>query len=160
MSKEHGKTLISWEFPEYERHDRSFVWYLVAFIVIAGLLLYSVLTVNFLFSVIIIILVIINFFYFIREPRKVGFKITEDGIELDGKFYLYKELKNFWVIYDPPKVKSLYFDFKSSFSPLVPVSLEDQDPLRVRKVLLDYLEEDLEKEEESVSDGLSRILKL
>lgn len=160
MPEEHGKTLISWKFSEYKNHKRGFLWYVLAFIIIAGLLLYSVFSVNFLFGVIVILMVIIYFFYFTRQPRKIDLKITEDGIELDGKFYSYKELKKFWVIYDPPKVKNLYLDFKSISKPLISIPLEDQNPVEVRKALLDYLEEDIEKEEESASDGLSRILKL
>jgi hypothetical protein len=34
------------------------------------------------------------------------------------------------------------------------------NPIKVREILLDYLEEDLDQENEPLSDGLGRMLKL
>ncbi|MCH7492666.1 hypothetical protein IID19_03715, partial [Patescibacteria group bacterium] len=62
--------------------------------------------------------------------------------------------------YEPPEVKNLYFDFKTGIRPSISISLESQNPVNIRKKLLEYLEEDTEKENESFSDGLSRMLKL
>jgi hypothetical protein len=42
----------------------------------------------------------------------------------------------------------------------MPIPLENQNPLDIRKLLTEYLEEDLDKEDEPISEGLSRWLKL
>ena len=90
----------------------------------------------------------------------VSFKITEDGIAINGKLYEYKVIKNFYIIYEPPEVKTLYFEPKSLLSPRIPIALEDQNPVEIRQILRQYLTEDIDREDEPVSDQTSRLLKL
>ncbi|KKU49315.1 MAG: hypothetical protein UX68_C0001G0063, partial [Parcubacteria group bacterium GW2011_GWA2_46_9] len=71
-----------------------------------------------------------------------------------------KDLKSFWIIYEPPEVKMLYFDFKNAWRPRLPIPLQDENPIEVRRLLLKYLEEDLSRESEPTSDALSRLLRL
>ena len=158
--KDYGKTLFFWEFLEFEKHKKGLVWYLGLIIVGGALLVYSVVTFNFLFALIIVLIAFIIFIHSFREPQKIKFGITEDGIKLGEKFFPFKELSKFWIIYDPPKVKTLYIDFKSVIKPTLSVPFLDQDPISIRKALLNYLEEDLEREEEDASDALGKFLKL
>ena len=97
---------------------------------------------------------------FHQTNGKVEFQITEDGILVNQRFYEYKTLKNFYIIYEPPEVKTLYFEPKSIFSPRVPIDLGSQDPVKIREILKQYLAEDLERENEPLSDQTSRLLKL
>ncbi len=157
---EHGKILASWQFPEFVKYERGSAWYVGASIIGAGLILYSILTNNYLFAIIVILIAFIVLIYLIREPMLINFDITEDGLELGSHFYPHKEIKHFWIIYEPPEVKRLYFEFKSGFRPRISIPLLDQNPLKVREMLLSYLSEDLEKEEESTTDLLERKFKL
>jgi hypothetical protein len=156
----HGKTLLSWTFPEFVQYERSRSWFFGAGLIIAGLLVYSFFALNFLFAVIIIMIAVIMFLHSRKSPLDISFEITEDGLKVGEKFYEYKTLKKFWIIYEPPEVKNLYISFKSSIKPALKIPLKNQNPLQVRKVLLDYLEEDLTQEEEPFADLLSRRLKL
>ena len=158
--KDHGKTLISWEFPEYIKHERGRNWLIGAILIGGSLFVFVFFTANFLFGVILVIAAIIMFLHHRGEPDMINFSILEDGLELGEKFYAYKDIKNFWIIYEPPKVKSLYFDFKNVFRPRLNLPLENINPLKIRETLLNYLEEDLEQENEPPTDGLARWLKL
>ncbi len=158
--EKYGKKLISWNFPEFIKYERSRGWYVIALIIGGLLLLYAVVTVNFLFALIVIIVAVILFLKTSEEANNIEFTIYEAGIKVGEKFYEYKELKNFYLIYEPPEVKSLYLDFQSSLRPRLQIPLEDKNPVKVREILLDYLNEDLDKENEPISDGLGRILKL
>jgi len=160
MNEKNKGILFSWEFPEFEKHKRSLGWYLSAIIIGGALLVYSVVTFNILFALIIILFIFISFLHSYQEPPVIKFEITEDGIRLGRKFFPYKELSKFWIVYDPPKVKNLYLDFKSFIKPTLSVPLLDQNPISIRKFLLENLEEDLEKEEEDLSDSIGKILKL
>jgi len=102
---------------------------------------------------------LIIFLHSTKKPDKVSLAITEDGLEVGNNFYLYKEIKKFWIIYEPPDVKNLYFDFKG-LRPTLIIPLENKNPVQIRKILLDYLDEDLEKEDESLSEYLGRKLKI
>ncbi|MBI4414887.1 MAG: hypothetical protein HY566_01455, partial [Candidatus Kerfeldbacteria bacterium] len=75
-------------------------------------------------------------------------------------FYSYKDLATFWVVYEPPEVKRLFFTFKSSIRPHLAVPIEDQNPVAIRKTLQRYITEDLEREGEPATDALGRALKL
>lgn len=155
----HGKVFFSWEFKEFPSAGRSKSWYLGAGIIFFLLIIYALFSANFLFAIIIIMVVLI-LVMMRREANKIKFSITEDGIEIGQNFYEYKNIKNFWIIYEPPEIKTLYFEPKSFFQPKIPVPLENQNPIKIREVLLQYLTEDLDKENEPVSDQLSRWLKL
>ena len=68
------------------------------------------------------------------------------------------------ILYDTFRIldknKNLYFDFKTGIRPSLTILLGDQNPLTVRKILLEYLKEDTEKENETFTDTVSRLLKL
>ena len=91
---------------------------------------------------------------------EVEFKIYEDGLVLGNRFYEWAELKSFRLVYKPPYVKRLYFDTKNNLTPEVSVNLEKENPLEIRKILKNYLKEDLEKEEEILFDKINRWLKI
>jgi hypothetical protein len=158
-NNEHGKTLISWEFLEYVKYPRTIGWYIGFVLIFAGLLLYAILTKNFLFAVIIVMFSAIILLYRTREPAKIKFSIVEDGIEIGTKFYPWEDIKNFWILYNPPEVKKVYFDFKG-WKPTLPIPLENQNPVKVREILLQYLKEDLKRESEPAGDELERLLKI
>lgn len=157
---EFGQVLMSWQVPEFIKHQRGGYWYLMAVLVVIGVLAYAIFTGNFFLIVITILTVIILFVYHRQEPLRVKFALTEEGILIGQKFYPYKTINKFWIIYERTKNKAIYFDFKGIIRPHLDIPLAEQDPLAVRETLLKYLEEDLEKEEEPLLDSLSRFLKL
>ncbi|MBU0613502.1 hypothetical protein KKB10_05860 [Patescibacteria group bacterium] len=155
-----GKTILQWKFPEYEEHVRGFVWYIVTGIISISLLIYAIIVSNFLFAIIIVIVDLIILIQINRKPDLIDFKITDEGVVIGTSFTPYKNISNFWIIYNPPKVKTLYINYKATIRPDITIPLENKNPLRVREVLLQYIEEDLEKEEESNSEQIRKFLKL
>lgn len=180
--QDHGKILASWKFSEFIKPERTKAWYFWALLIVGGLFIWAIITFNFLFALVILMIVFILLLHNKREPQELEFKITEDGLVIarslnrnegrqsnpvvndkaivSQRFYSYKEIKSFYIIYEPPQVKTLYFQLKSSLRPRLSIPLETQNPLKIRKILLKYLEEDLEKDTEPLSDQLARILKL
>ncbi len=156
-----GEEIIGWEIPEYEKHERTKLWYITASVVTLLLLLFSFLTANFLFAVIIIVVAMVIIIHDGREPDMVEFKLTDEGVVVGRKFYDYDELQNFSIVYKPRQdVKNLYFEFKNSIKPRLSIPLENMNPLPIRKNLLKYLEEDLERTDQPVSEGLARLFRL
>lgn len=155
-----GKTLMNWKFFEYEEYHREKSWYIMAAIISGGFLVYAIWVLNYLFALIIIITDLIILIQITRKPSKIDFKITEQGIIIGNSFYPYRNLNNFWIIYNPPKSKSLYFSFKATLRPDITIPLENKNPLRVRDLLLENVDEDLSKEEESTSEQIRKFLKL
>ncbi|MFA5135049.1 MAG: hypothetical protein WC505_04685 [Patescibacteria group bacterium] len=156
-----GEVLASWEFPEYTKYFRGKLWYAVAITIVCALTIYAVSTQNYLFLLLLVILVGVYALEYRRSPRRLQAQLTEDGLVLgESTFYEWNAIKQFWIVYDPPEVKNLYFSFKSGVRPSISIALESQNPLKIRQILLKYIEEDPEKVNESFSDGLGRVMKL
>ena len=152
--------LINWSFPELEKPERSKRWYIWTTLIGLLLLVFAVVSQNFLFGLIIILVAIILFAYHHKEIENVEFAILDDGIIVGEKFFRFSEIKNFWIIYEPPYVKNLYFEFKSSIKPRLTIPLNDINPVKVREILLEFLEEDISKETEPLSESIGKRLKL
>jgi len=155
-----GKIVAAWTVKEYEKYERSRRWYWIMAIVTVSLLVYSVIEANYLFTLIIVLFGIILYLHEMQEPIEVQFAITETGIVMGNKFYSYSELENFWIIYNPPMVKNLYFGTKSILKHRFQVPLLDNDPRPIRDFLNKYLKEDLDQEEEPLSDRINRAVRL
>ncbi len=155
-----GEEIFRWEVDEYVRHERGPVWYAVAFLVGLSLVLYAIVTRNFLFAIVLIMAGVIIALSALREPQRIQFMVTTRGVALGSQFVPFRELKSFWILYEPPQLKNLYVDFRSPITPHLVVPLEEQDPLELRKTLLEFLSENASQEEESMSEILGRLLKL
>jgi len=155
-----GDVLRQWTVQEYNRHQRGLWWYIFMISTGLGLVFYGLFTNNFLFALIIILAAIILFIQSYQEPPQVIFQITELGVILGNRFYSYSRLSNFYVIYQPPEIKTLFIRPKNSLRPLIRVPLLDENPLTVRDSLKTFLEEDLEKEAEPMSDLFARRWKI
>lgn len=154
------KNILHWLVPEYRKHARSRRWYIIALAIFALLMLYSLFTANFLFALILIIAGIIIVLQDKHAAPDIEFAITEDGIALGRDFYDYKKLLSFWIYYEPDEAKTLFFEFKNKMRPRLSVPLLNKNPLNVRSQLLKFLTEDESRENEPVSEQLSRLLKL
>ncbi|MCX6784721.1 MAG: hypothetical protein NTV81_02155 [Candidatus Komeilibacteria bacterium] len=153
--------LASWSFPEFESPERPRFWYLGAGLIFLILLVYAIISTNFLFAVVLVMAAII---WLVREretPLAVNFEITDEGLQLDHNFYDYEQLENFYLIYKPDQgSKNLYFHFKSKIRPRLSIPLREQDPVQIRDLLLNYLQEDLDQKDIPTSEWLGKIMKL
>jgi hypothetical protein len=152
---------IVWFIPEYHKHERGRNWYIAAIGIASVFMLYSFWTGNFLFAIIIIITSII---YILTENEKsimVKIKLNEEGVTVGQNFFDYDEFEDFAVVYKPKQdIKKLYFVFKNPIKQRLSINLENMNPLQIRKRLLNYLPEDLERTDETLSESLARIFKL
>jgi len=155
-----GQVLLRWNFMEFKQIHRPRAWWITAGIITGVLVIYSVFTGNFLFALIILIIAILLINEFRRSPRRLECQITNNGLAVGKKFWRYNEIENYWIAYHPPEVTNLYFSPKNPLDPRMPVHISNINPLRVRKLLNKYLEEDLSREDVPTSEALTRLLKL
>ena len=156
----YGKILAEWQVPEYIKHERSRLWFIVMGGAALAMLIHAIATVNFLFAIIIMIVSSIVYLHERRHPDMLEFLIVEQGIVLGETFYPYKSLTSFWIIYEPPVSTLLYFGVNNTFRKEIPIDLHDQNPITIRKILLQYLTEDLDKEEVSNEEALAQIFRI
>ncbi len=155
-----GRLVYEWSVKEYEEHDRERRWYVVMGSLGLGLIAFALITANYLFALIIVLFGILLYLHDLQTPLEIYFAITDTGIIVGKKFYRYSEIKNFWIIYTPPHVQNLYFGLGGMVKHRLQIPLLDFDPRPIREYLRQYLNEDLEQEEEPLSDRIARVFKL
>ena len=149
---------MQWTAPEYKQYDRPKSWYLALLLIAGGLIVYSLITANYLLVIITVILAVIVNSITRNNPKDLDIAVTTKGVKIGEKLYTFTEdLNSFWILYDPPELKTLNFKRQQRFMPEISIQLEKQNPLKLREFLLEYLEEEIEKEEH-MADQISRKL--
>ena len=155
-----GAAILSWESWEYPPVERSRKWYVIASVLGIGLLLYALLSANFVFAVIILMFAVIQLLRDLRKPARLPIHITTAGVVFGNDFYPYENIRDFSIVYFPPDVKVLYVSFNGLMSPTLSLPLEDMNPNDVRQGLLPYAFENLNRDREYLTDLISRLYKL
>lgn len=153
------KATLTWRAPQYMHHEKSLLWFVIAGFIAILLVIYGLKTNGWTFSVAIIVFVGTYYLMHRHAPPVVEVKISKFGVKIGRNVFPYSNLKSFWIVYDPPFVKKLYLRMDSKFQPDIFVSLEDADPVEVRKLLSEYIQE-FSGRNEPFSDTLVRLLKL
>lgn len=152
---------ISWEIPEYEKHEKNRLWYIIAAIVSLALIAYAIYTSNYLFALIILIIAFIIIIRDTQEVIVVTFSLEPTGVSVGQRLYSYEVFKDFSVVFRPnDNIKGLYLNFKNTMRPHLSIPLKDASPVEVRNYLLRFLKEDLSRNDAPLSEGLSKVLKL
>jgi len=154
-----GKVFFSWTIPEFTEHQRSGLWYLIASVLAIILIIYCIFTANYFFALVIILATFIIFLKKYSQPREILVQITANGLIIGNQYFNYEDLQNFYIIYNPP-IKKLYFKLKRLTPDDLSVPLFDNNPIPIRVKLLKYLDEDLNKEHQTVSDIFETLFKL
>ncbi len=155
-----GSEIASWEAWEFPPFERSRRWYVLAALLALGLLLYAVFTANFVFGLIILMFAVITVMRDLKKPKRVPVIITTSGLVFGNEFHGFDDMRDFSITYEPPEVNVLYLTFRSRFQPMLSVDLDGMNPNDVRRTLLPYVYENLEREGESLTDVLRRVYKL
>lgn len=155
-----GETLMMWKVKEYERYARGQWWYIIAITLGIICVVYAIISSNFLFALFVILAAIVLYQQSVSEPMEVPFEIAERGVILGTRLYEWEELDSFSLFYAPPEVKTLRIATKSFYTPSLQISLEDMNPIEVREALLEFLPENTEEVDESISDAIARRWKL
>jgi hypothetical protein len=149
-----------WEAPDREARVRGPKWYLIMSAVALLFVIYAVVTGNFLFAFLILLIAIILVLAGNAAPEKTLIQIGKNGVVVGGKMYEFKDLSSFAIIYQPPETKVLYIESNKITQPRLRIFLQDQNPLEIRSHLKGYLNEDLDLQEEHLSDIVARLLKI
>jgi hypothetical protein len=154
-----GEVYYEWSYPEFQKYDRSRTWYIVAGLVALALLVYSIIVVNFLLALIDLLVVLLLALEHFQTPHEVPVKVAEWGVLVGSNFIPYDSIDCFWLAYYPPQVKKLYLDLTGKKNP-VSLPLMDTNPLELREILEQFMEEDLYRDNESRIETWARKLKL
>jgi hypothetical protein len=151
--------VISWEAPEYVQHEKSLLWFILAAILAIAFIVYAALVGNWTLVIAIIVIAALYIWLHGQTPQHVKILVSRTGIKFGKREIPYQNIKNFWIIYHPPHVKTLNIKSSSKLYPDLTIELGDQDPAELRTFLCAHVRED-EGKIEHLNDTLIRILKL
>lgn len=152
------KTFMKWRAPEFIYYEKSRTWYLTVVIIFAALIAFAIFYKSFLMGIAFFVAGAIFYLYAQKKPTMIDIAITDKGIKHHDRFFPYENLRSFWITYEPPQVKLLNIGTKHLMIPKLSIILTNQDPVAMRKVLIEELPED-EKLDEGAVDHFSRRIK-
>jgi hypothetical protein len=93
-----------------------------------------------------------------NDPKNYHFTICQTGIIANKRFYEFNEIEDFWIFYEPGPGgrKELSLKVDSYTAPYIHIPLGNEDPNKIREILLSYLPEELHKE--SLFDIMENII--
>jgi len=156
----YGEEFLSWETYDRPKYERGPRWYATMVVVGLGLLIYAVASANFLFALIVLMCAIIVYLSTLVEPRRIRVAVTETGVAVGTAFYPFRDIGRFWFVYEPPVVRSLYLEVRQGAGTRLAVDVGDMNPNELRRVLGDFLHEDLVDTDEPLADILSRLFRI
>jgi len=151
--------LLSWQTEKFENFERHHWWSISILIILTILLAYSLLTDNFLLSIILVLTGILIYLFEKKDPETYHFAICETGVIVHDRFYEFLDIKHFWIFYEPGITgrKEISLRINNRFLQYVHIPLGDKtNPNDVRKILKKYIDEQPHKE--SLLDLLENII--
>lgn len=152
-------TVISWIAPEHTKHERGRLWKVLIPAMLLAAIILGVLHNAWTFSLAIVVFATVYYALHREHPKDVDIIVSDIGIKVGERRYPYSRIKAFWIIYDPPYIKTLNLHVNGEFAVHIPVQLGDQNPAEIREFLLEKIPE-REGETESLSDIFLRLFKI
>lgn len=150
-----NEPLKEWQAPEFVKYEKSPAIAAAGLVLIALMLAGAIVTKNLFFGVFIVLAAFVLYLYSGKEPKKVNFAISKTGVWVGAQFHPFVDFKSFWIFDEPETdLKEISFVSKKTFLRPLRVPLENQNPKKIKEILLQFLPE--EKQQESLGDFLSR----
>ena len=145
---------ISWEAPSFyfNPQKRYFSLVIVALVLGGGAMLFfhrDTLTAIFLILSSLVLILYSN-----KRPEISKITIDQAGVKIGDMLYYYKDIKSFWIQYNPGEAKELSIESKKWYMPYVKISIEDKNPLSIRSLMINFLPE--REHEKSIVDIVAR----
>ena len=151
--------LLKWTAPEFNDLKRGPIWYTIAAIIAAVLLLYGILSGSIVTVVVFLILAGAFLATHHKKPKHKSIRITDIGVHYGRQFYPYHHIQHFWVVYHPPYIHCLYLKVTGKRNKVIRIQLNGQAPNPIRQLLSKEVKE-LEGGNEPFFDAFNRILRL
>ncbi len=135
-------------------------WYVVAGLIVGALLVYSFVTSNYIFAVLVLMTMIVLFSHHVATPQELTCHINSDGVQVGEKAYRFGELESFWIIKNELGQRVLYIKRRSTINPPLPIPMPYQHESDVKNFLRVFLVEEDDVINEPLMEWLARKLKL
>lgn len=151
-------TLYEWEADEHTHRPKSPLWYSILALGTTVVIAIQLYLLNFFGALTIGAVAGLIYYVAQQRPGVARYRIMIDGIAINNMLYHWQDLETFNVCYEPDReCKTVIFRGSRMLSPHIHMEIGDADPVEIRDILIEFMEEDQEMEEPLV-DQLARRL--
>ena len=155
-----SEAIFSWQHPDYVLYHKDKRWYIFSIIIVILAVALAIWQKDYTFAVFLVMFYLVVLLYENRPSEMVDFVITPLGLKSGQRFYYWRQIDHFYIVYQAAGIKNLYVEFKNLLNGRLVIPLDGQNAIAVRDYLLQFLKEDLEREAEPLSEQLRRFLRL
>jgi len=152
------KPEISWEAPSFYYNPQKRYLSLITVALLAGAAALLIFKYDTLTSIFLILASLVLLLYSKQKPTISKIVVNQSGVLVDDITYYYKDLKSFWIEYNPGGPKELSLELARWYMPYVKVLLNEQNPIEVRSLVINFVPE--KEHENSLVDIIGRKLGL
>jgi hypothetical protein len=150
--------LMHWRAPEFEPSRWDKRWYLGASLILSVIIIYALVANSPIMAITFILIGIVGYIFLQKKPRVLEFMITHDGIIVGQEIYVFRDIKSFWIFYEPEHIRILSLHMKDKILPYIHIPIHNENPVIMRDILLEFLPE--VEQEPSLVDNLERLLRI
>ncbi|HEY4474859.1 MAG TPA: hypothetical protein VJC06_02975 [Candidatus Paceibacterota bacterium] len=145
---------FEWEAPSfyYNPHKKYLALVVIALLSGAGALIFY--NRDILMAIFLILSSFVIILYANKQPSVLRVVINNSGVIIDDTIYYYRNLKSFWIDYEPRGIKELSLESKKWYMPYIKIYIEKQNPLDIRSLMINFVPE--KEHEKSLVDLISR----
>ncbi len=149
---------IEWESVEFEVYRKDWRWYSVAAVIVVLLLAYVVYAKQWLFGIVVLVLMATIFIVGRVKPKSLHCRIDVTGITINDRTFPYDQLKMFWFHQVEDK---FYLNLLSTSRtiPTISLAIPQDYQTKLRTTLSRFLPESDTRKNDFI-DRLGRILKI
>lgn len=149
--------IYSWNFNDNK--NRGNLWYVIAFSVVIGLIVWWFLTKQYVMSFLVILVSGVSLFIENNTEENIVVLLTTLWIKVNNSFYDYPKINSFTIIYDWDKAVILRLDIMKKWIRFIDLNIDNEIALNLREILPNFIKEDENWELNSI-DRLIKYLKL
>ncbi|MFH0770678.1 MAG: hypothetical protein V1926_04865 [Candidatus Peregrinibacteria bacterium] len=150
--------ILQWTAPIRSAPKRTKLWYVVMSIVFLLMLIFSVYTSAWTFTVVLILGTITYALVHRAGPVEKTIAILQEGVLFERDFTPWQQCTAFWILKYREHIE-LHIERKNRLKGDIQIQTGDRDPFRIREVLSAFLTEDFDRHE-NILDAFIRICKL
>lgn len=142
---------IVWKSPEFEHNQKHPFWFLTVALAALILFIIALWQASYFFAIFIILATGLIFFHGQQEPRLRECRVSERGIRVGGRQFVYADFESFSVFDRPGRIDELILRRKIVFNPFIHIPIDARFVPSVREMLQKRLPET--PHEESLLDA-------
>ncbi len=143
---------ITWRIEEPDLTPKTTEWFWAFGILALSFIVFSILLKNYLLIIILALAIFIIYSSKNKKPELINFRLDNDGLYIEDKFYPYDSFESFWIF--PAHNRELALRHKRHLMPLLIAPFHNNDEPEIRRILNKYLPES--EEQESLIDLLRK----